>query len=269
MDKMQSSQFKISGLLQLTFLCSKTTQPLAYSRSEQTKPFGDHQDFPPTRGMGYLNRLQGRLLPYTFTGTIQEIFEISHPRSGLPVQGPANRFAHSTHGVHCDTKGGETDGYTQGFKNPPVPRLVGESQKLLPLPACPVREFMPLIGLITATEKQVHLGRLHITPIQWHHWKVPESLEKVIPIPRSLHPHLQWWLKEDNVHTGQPLHPIKRALQIFTDASIEATDNTTVVSYINKEGGMKSGPLCALLCRILTCCTRKQVTLKPDIFQAG
>ena len=61
-------------------------------------------------------------------------------------------------------------------------------------------------------------------PIQWHlknNWRVPESLEKVIPIPRSLHPHLQWWLKEDNVLTGQPLHPIKHALQIFTDVSKE------------------------------------------------
>ena len=77
--------------------------------------------------------------------------------------------------------------------------------------------------LLTATEKQVHLGRLHMRPIQWHlqiNWRVPESLEKVIQIPRSLHPHLQWWLKEDNVLTGQPLHPIKHALQIFTDASI-------------------------------------------------
>ena len=43
----------------------------------------------------------------------------------------------------------------------------------------------------------------------------------MIPIPRSLHPHLQWWLKEDNVLTGQPLHPIKHALQIFTGASKE------------------------------------------------
>ena len=91
---------------------------------------------------------------------------------------------------------------------------------------------------------------------------------------------------------GQPLHPLKHALQIFTDASKEgwgthlnehtargtwslpeskahinylelkavflvlkefqdlclnttvliATDNTTVVAYINKEGRMKSGP---------------------------
>ena len=85
---MQSSQFKISGLLQPTFPVSTTTQPLeTYSRSEQTKPFGDHQDLPPTRGVGYLNRFQGRLLPYTYTGTIQEIPEISHPRSGIPVQG--------------------------------------------------------------------------------------------------------------------------------------------------------------------------------------
>ena len=41
-----------------------------------------------------------------------------------------------------------------------------------------------------------------------------------------------------------------------------ATDNTTVVSYINKEGGIRWGPLCALQWRILTWCTKKQVTLK-------
>ena len=149
-------------------------------------------------------------------------------------------------------------------------------------------------------------------PIQWHlknNWRVPESLKKVIPVPRSLHPHLSWWRDEGNVLTGQPL---KHALQIFTGTSKEgwsthlnehtargtwslpesklhinhlelkavflalkefqdlisnnivlvATDNTTVVAYINKEGGMKSGSLCVLLWRILSWCTRKQVTLK-------
>ena len=61
--------------------------------------------------------------------------------------------------------------------------------EILSLPACPVRQFMPLIGFLTATEKQVHRGRLHMRPIQWHlknNWRIPESLEKVIPIPRSL-----------------------------------------------------------------------------------
>ena len=134
----------------------------------------------------------------------------------------------------------------------------------------------------------------------------------MIPVPRSLHPHLRCWLEESNALLGQPLHPLKHALQIFTDASKEgwgahlnertargtwsiperklhikhlelkvvflalkefqdlcsnnivlvATDNTTMVAYINKEGGMKSGSLCALLWRILSCCTSKQVTLK-------
>ena len=87
--------------------------------------------------------------------------------------------------------------------------------EIMSLPHCPVRQFMSLIGLLTATEKQVHLGRLHMRPIQWHlkqHWRIPESLQKVIPIPRSLYPHLQWWLQEDNILTGQPLHPIKHAL---------------------------------------------------------
>ena len=34
--------------------------------------------------------------------------------------------------------------------------------EILSLLACPVRQFMSLIGLLTATEKQVHLGRLHM-----------------------------------------------------------------------------------------------------------
>ena len=76
---------------------------------------------------------------------------------------------------------------------------------------------MSLIRLLTATEKQVHLCQLHMRPIQWHlknNWRVS-------PIPESLHPHLKWWLEEDNVLQGQPLHPLKHALQILTDASKE------------------------------------------------
>ena len=112
----------------------------AYTRSEQTKSFpqggkiqngdtGNHQDIPPARGVGYLNRLQGCLLPYTNTGTVQKIPELSCTGSDIPVQGTAIRFVHSTHGVYCNSKGGETDGHTQGYMNPLVPRrLVGESQ---------------------------------------------------------------------------------------------------------------------------------------------
>ena len=141
----------------------------------------------------------------------------------------------------------------------------------------------------------------------------------MIPIPKSLHPHLKWWLEEDNVLTGQPLHPLKHALHIFTDASKEgwgahlnehtargdwslpetklhmnylelnavflalkgfqdlcsnntvliATGNAMVVAYINKEGGMKSGPLCAPMWRILTWCSRNRLPSKLDTSPAS
>ena len=81
---------------------------------------------------------------------------------------------------------------------------------------------MSLIG--STTEKQVNLGRLHMRPIQWHlknNWRVPESLEKFIPIPKSLHPHLKWWVEESNMLQDQLLYPLKHALQIITDASKE------------------------------------------------
>ena len=232
---MQWSWYK-TGVLQLTIFspkaqqqmvtCIRPEQPIYFPQDGeiQNGNTGNHQDIPPTRGVGHLNRFQGRLLPYTNTGTVQEISEISCPGSDIPIQSTTFRSVHSTLGVHCSSKGGETDGHTQGYKNPPVPRrLVGEGQippgvspvysgssenmprtrlagefrkirtgtkanlrfcrlpvqhqgrtfadkiaEILSLPACPVCQFMSLIGLLTPTEKQVHLGRLHMRPIQWH-----------------------------------------------------------------------------------------------------
>ena len=45
----------------------------------------------------------------------RKYLEISCTGSDIPVQGTAIRFVHSTDGVHCSTKGGETDGHTQGY----------------------------------------------------------------------------------------------------------------------------------------------------------
>ena len=110
---------------------------------------------------------------------------------------------------------------------PTQDRLTSLREKLLLIKtrtSCTVCQFMSLIGLLTATEKQIWSGRLHMRPIQWHlkrHWHVLELLEKVIPVPKSLHPHLDWWLDDSNVLRGQPLHPLQHALQVFTEASNE------------------------------------------------
>ena len=77
-----------------------------------------------------------------------------------------------------------------------------------------------------------------------------------------------WSLPESKLHINYlELKAVFLALKEFqslcsSNIVLVATDNTTVVSYINKEGGMRSGTLCALLWRILTWCTRNQVTLK-------
>ena len=131
----------LSGVFQQTFPSSQTQQQMeAHFGSEQIKPLpqsgeiqdgntGNHQNFPPTRGVGHLSRLQRCLLPHTNTGTIQEIPQISYPGPELPIQGTALRPVHSSNGVYSSGKRGETDGLTQGYKDPPVPRrLVGQSQ---------------------------------------------------------------------------------------------------------------------------------------------
>ena len=75
-------------------------------------------------------------------------------------------------------------------------------------------------------------------------------------------------LPENKVHINYlELQAVFLALKEFQDLCEDnivliTTDNTTVVAHINKEGGIKSGPLCALLWRILTWRTSKQVTLK-------
>ena len=85
---------------------------------------------------------------------------------------------------------------------------------------------MSLVGLLTATEKQVWSGQLHMRPIQWHlkrHWHVPEVLE-VIPVPQALHPHLDWW--SEQCAEGPTPAPLQHDLQLFTDASNEGWAHT-------------------------------------------
>ena len=127
------SKSNLPGVFQPTFSSSQTQQMEAHFGSEQTKPLpqsgeiqngntGNHQNIPPTRGVGHLSRLQRCLLPHTNTGAIQEIPQISYPGPDLPIQGTTLWSVHSSHGIYGSGQRGETDGLTQGYKDPPVPR---------------------------------------------------------------------------------------------------------------------------------------------------
>ena len=287
--------------------------------------FKDNKNLPTGRGVGHIHRLQRRILPHTNSQSVQEVHAFSSPGSVLPVQGPTLWSIHSSNGVHSGGQRGQTHGTSEGYKDPPVPRrLAGESlypQHLSPAYSNPSHTLSGtrVAGeqgkVRTGPQTGLQLRRLPVRPARGQgqtnrrtladldrqdqintvrsglpgpETHVPHrSLEKVIPVPNSLHQHLKWWLEESNVLLGQPLHPLKHALQIFTDASKEgwgahldehtargiwslpeskfhinhlelkavflalkefrtlcynktvliATDNTTVVAYINKEGG--------------------------------
>ena len=134
------TQTDITRVFQLTVSSPQTQQQMeANLRPEQSEPFlqdgeiqdgdpGNHQNIPPTGRVGNLHRPQGRLFPLSNTGTVQEILEISCPGPDLLVQSSAIWPVHSTHGVHCHSKGDKIDGHPKGYKDPPIPRrLVGES----------------------------------------------------------------------------------------------------------------------------------------------
>ena len=134
------TQTDLPRVLQPTIPGSQTQQPMeANPRFEQSKPLsqnreiqdgdsGNHQNLSPTRRVGNLHRLQGCIFPHSHTGTVKEIFEISRSGTDLSVQSSPFRTIHSSHGVHCHSKGGETYGHAEGYKTPPIPRrLVGES----------------------------------------------------------------------------------------------------------------------------------------------
>ena len=182
----KSSKSKIPRVFQPTIFSPKAQQQMeANTGPKQFKRFpqsgkvqdgntGNHQNIPPAGRVGHLSRLQRCLLSHTDTGTIQKISTFSCPGPDLPVQSIAFRPVHSAHGVHCISQGGETDGHTQGYKNPPVPRrLVGESQISTPLSPTHPNPGQNVPGprlagesreIRTGTQTSIRLRRLPVRP---------------------------------------------------------------------------------------------------------
>ena len=77
-----------------------------------------------------------------------------------------------------------------------------------------------------------------------------------------------WSDREKRLHINVlELKAVSLALQDFMDKCqnqtvLVATDNSTVVAYINKQGGTHSAEMCALLWKIMTWCPHYHITLK-------
>ena len=90
---------------------------------------------------------------------------------------------------------------------------------------------------------------------------------------RSLRPNFTkglWSDREKRLHINVlELKAVSLALRDFKDQCqnqtvLVATDNSTVVAYINKQGGTHSAEMCALLWKIMTWCHHYHITLKAS-----
>ena len=137
---------------------------------------------------------------------------------------------------------------------------------------------MPLDTLIPWNQKMIRHGKWWLDPqnvLQGEHLH-PKEHEKLIFTDASnagwgAHSGQNstgglWSLSEKHLHINLlEMKAVLLALQFFkTDCRnnqvLIASDNTSVVAYINKQGGAKSAELCALMWRILTWCHLNNVT---------
>ena len=138
-----SSGHVISGFLQPVISGSKAQQQMAtHTRPKSTKLVPsisllqdgnsrDHQALPSTRGVGHLAGFQQCLFSYPDQSKVAEVPKVPSQQPILPIHLPSFRPVNGSIGVHQGRQGGQANGTSSGYPNPPVPRrLVSES----PLP---------------------------------------------------------------------------------------------------------------------------------------
>ena len=201
-------------------------------------------------------------------------------------------------------------------------KIVAAATRFQAQESAPAGQWQSLLGLLTATEKVVHFGMLHLRDIQrgllnqWSPWRDQQT--DILLISDPVRQALRWWTDPANVLPGVPLHAPQPDAHIFTDACLEgwgghwedmdvaatwspeelmgadkqprhinelellamwrtlqallplidgrtillATDNTTALAYINKQGGTRSGTMMDLTKSFFQWLNSTQITLR-------
>ena len=114
-----------------------------------------------------------------------------------------------------------------GLALPSEERVLKIQSLIAPFTSCralPASRMLSLLGLLSATEKLVPLGRLHMRELQHDlrsQWTQPQDpdFSLVSLSARSLED-LFWWADRVNLLRGSPLHQPVPNCHIFTDASM-------------------------------------------------
>ena len=111
-----------------TYLGPQPSQSLFETRHLQNGNSGNNKVVSPKGGVGNVAGFQRRLLSYPYQSEITEVPQVFSGKKSLSIHGPSFRARHSSTGIHQGSQGGETDGSSTGYPDPPVPRrLVSQS----------------------------------------------------------------------------------------------------------------------------------------------
>ncbi|KAI2655945.1 hypothetical protein H4Q32_012739 [Labeo rohita] len=127
-----------------------------------------------------------------------------------------------------------------------------------------VKQFQKLLGLMAAVSNVIPFGLLYMRPLQW--WLRTKGFSprgnplRMIKVTRQCFCALDMWRKPWFLNQGPVSGAPCRRVTLATDASLTnlrdhhvlvRTNNTSVVSYINHQGGLHSRPLYKLAQQIL------------------
>jgi hypothetical protein len=87
-----------------------------------------------------------------------------------------------------------------------------------------VRYLLSLLGLLNHAAQFIHLGRLHLRPLQMYVkiWSpnLRDSIDHYIPLEKSFYQALAWWEDSQRLSLGVPLHLPDPSITLTTDASL-------------------------------------------------
>ena len=110
------------------YLGPQPSKSFLETRHLQNGNSGNNKVVSPKRGVGNVAGLQRRLFSHPHQSEITKVSQVFSGKESLSIHGPPFRARHSSTGIYQGSQGGETDGSSTGYPDPPVPRrLVSQS----------------------------------------------------------------------------------------------------------------------------------------------
>ena len=110
------------------YLGPQPSKSFLETRHLQNGNSGNNKVVSPKGGVGNVAGLQRRLFSHPHQSEITKVSQVFSGKESLSIHGPSFRARHSSTGIYQGSQGGETDGSSTGYPDPPVPRrLVSQS----------------------------------------------------------------------------------------------------------------------------------------------